>query len=229
MEKRLIQITAGEGPAECTWVVAKVLKYLLKEAKGSQIEAEVVSKENGDENRTLSSAMVALKGKEVDLFLKDWIGTIQWVGESPFRKFHKRKNWFVGVFPIEGPESGKKEVKITYQAIRSGGPGGQHVNKVSTAIRAIDEVSGLSVLVSEHRSQLQNKKLATARLMTLIENQQNEINIQQNADKWKQHKDLERGNPIRVFKGSDFKSQKMTSKKVYQRNREKHQRDIDSP
>ena len=71
--------------------------------------------------------------------------------------------------------------------------------------------------------------MATARLMTLIENQQNEINIQQNADKWKQHKDLERGNPIRVFKGSDFKSQKMTSKKVYQRNREKHQRDIDSP
>jgi protein subunit release factor B len=52
---------------------------------------------------------------------------------------------------------------------RSSGPGGQHVNKVSTAVTLIHRPSGISVTVQETRSQYRNRQLAFHRLITLIE------------------------------------------------------------
>lgn len=52
---------------------------------------------------------------------------------------------------------------------RSGGPGGQHVNKVSTAVTLRHGPSGESVTVQDHRSQSANRELARARLLTTIE------------------------------------------------------------
>jgi protein subunit release factor B len=52
---------------------------------------------------------------------------------------------------------------------RSSGPGGQHVNKVSTAVTLVHRPSGLSVTVQETRSQYRNRQLAFNRLITLIE------------------------------------------------------------
>jgi protein subunit release factor B len=52
---------------------------------------------------------------------------------------------------------------------RSSGPGGQHVNKVSTAVTLIHRPSGVSVTVQETRSQYRNRQLAFHRLITLLE------------------------------------------------------------
>jgi protein subunit release factor B len=52
---------------------------------------------------------------------------------------------------------------------RSSGPGGQHVNKVSTAVTLVHRPSGMSVTVQETRSQYRNRQLAVNRLITLIE------------------------------------------------------------
>jgi protein subunit release factor B len=52
---------------------------------------------------------------------------------------------------------------------RSSGPGGQHVNKVSTAVTLIHRPSGISVMVQETRSQYRNRQLALNRLIALIE------------------------------------------------------------
>jgi protein subunit release factor B len=52
---------------------------------------------------------------------------------------------------------------------RSSGPGGQHVNKVSTAVTLVHRPSGISVTVQETRSQYRNRQLAVHRLITLIE------------------------------------------------------------
>lgn len=57
MEK-IIQITAGRGLAECTWVVAQVLKKMLEEAQASQIESTVLQRETGTENGTVLTALI---------------------------------------------------------------------------------------------------------------------------------------------------------------------------
>ncbi len=67
MEK-LIQITSGRGPLECQWVVAKVLKTFLEEAIQNKIDYEIIHRENGDENLTLKSVTLLLKGEELSLF-----------------------------------------------------------------------------------------------------------------------------------------------------------------
>ncbi len=209
MEKtRIIQFTAGRGPAECAWVVAKVLKLFLKQAETNGFEYLILHKENGSQNGTVQSVTIQLKGKALKDFLKKWLGTIQWVGTSTFRKFHKRKNWFIGCFEIEQTDFlSIDERDISFQAIRSSGAGGQHVNKVSSAVRATHLPTNLQVLVMDSRSQHQNKKLAIERLQTKVA----EYNLEQLKDsvknQWENHLNLERGNAVQVFRGSDFKSE----------------------
>jgi len=84
--KKIIQITAGRGPNECGYVVAKVLKAFLKELAPEAIEYTILSKVDGYENGTIQSVTIALEGLELELFLKGWIGTILWIGRSTFRK-----------------------------------------------------------------------------------------------------------------------------------------------
>src|ERR1700748_536952 len=97
MEKVIIQITAGRGPVECCRVVAKVQERMLADARKNAIETEVLENKKGDLKGTLLSATILAKGHHLQAFVKEWRGTIQWIAPSPYRKFHKRKNWFVGV------------------------------------------------------------------------------------------------------------------------------------
>lgn len=194
MEK-IIQITSGRGPAECTWVVAQVLKKVLEEAQEQSLETVVLQRETGSENGTVETATLSVKGKSADEFTKSWLGTIQWIGQSQFRKMHKRKNWFIGIFEIEKQKNSEiSENDIQYQAMRSSGAGGQHVNKVSSAIRATHIPTGIAVVAMDSRSQHQNKKLATERLLKKLESEtlqqlknhvgkqwENQLNIQRNG------------------------------------------------
>ena len=101
METKTIQITSGRGPAECCWVVAQVLKVFIKTLKEEQLAYTILQKEQGVENRTLQSVTVQIEGEALEQFLKPWIGTIQWIGKSKSRIYHKRKNWFVGLYEVE--------------------------------------------------------------------------------------------------------------------------------
>lgn len=219
MEK-IIQITAGRGPAECTWVVAQVLKKMLEEAQASQIEATVLQREAGTENGTVLTALILLKGKTVEAFVNSWKGSIQWIGQSSFRKMHKRKNWFIGIFEMDALAiKSISEKDIQYQAMRSSGAGGQHVNKVSSAVRATHVPSGLSAVAMDSRSQHQNKKLATERLLEKFKLFELEMIKKQINSQWENQLNVERGNPTRTFTGSDFKNQKVV--KSYKSERQK--------
>jgi peptide chain release factor len=224
MEK-IIQITAGRGPAECTWVVAQVLKKVLDEAQEQCLETILLQREVGQENGTIETATISIKGKNAEIFANSWIGTIQWIGQSQFRKMHKRKNWFIGIFEIERQKNTSiSENDIQYQAMRSSGAGGQHVNKVSSAIRASHIPTGIAVVAMDSRSQHQNKKLATERLLKKLEDETLQQLKNHVGKQWENQLNIQRGNPVRVFSGTDFKKNKI--EKSYKGIRQKLKTDL---
>lgn len=223
--KKIIQITAGRGPEECTWVVAQVLKTLLDEAQKSGLNSVVLHREAGNFNGTVLSATVMLEGKNSEEFVRSWKGTILWIGQSKFRKLHKRKNWFIGIFELDNfVPTTFKEKDFEFQAMRSSGAGGQNVNKVNTAVRATHKPSGIAVVAMDSRSQHQNKKIATERLLEKL-NEENLKSFQEQIQKeWQNQTEVQRGNPTRVFRGSDFKVQKKD--KNFKSERQKLKRDL---
>ena len=223
--ERIIQITAGRGPAECTWVAAQVLKKVLDEAQDQRLDVVLLQREVGQENGTVETASIAVKGINADSFVNSWVGTIQWIGQSQFRKMHKRKNWFIGIFEIEPQKNASvSENDIQYQAMRSSGAGGQHVNKVSSAIRATHIPTGIAAVAMDSRSQHQNKKSATERLLKKLEDEKLTQLKNHVGKQWENQLNIQRGNPIRVFTGSDFKKNKI--EKSYKGTRQKLKNDL---
>lgn len=95
----------------------------------------------------------------------------------------------------------QKSLEIIYETCRSGGKGGQNVNKVETTVRAIHRPTGLSVKCSDERSQHRNKAMARERLLLKLR----ELNDSAVAGswflQWTRHDSLERGNPVKKFAG----------------------------
>lgn len=228
MEK-IIQITSGRGPAECSWVVAQVLKVFLEEASENKIKTTLLQRETGIENGTVETATILLESDNLSEFISSWVGTIQWIGQSQFRKLHKRKNWFIGIFEIDKSKTTQiSENDIQYQAMRSSGAGGQHVNKVSSAIRATHIPTGISVVSMDSRSQHQNKKLATERLLQKFKDETVKQFKTEFQAQWMNQLQIQRGNPIRVFQGSDFKKQKQVKNYKQERQRLKRENYFDT-
>ena len=122
--------------------------------------------------------------------------------KNPYRPFHKRKRWFVGVAFIEPIKNDViKDRDIRYETMRASGPGGQNVNKVETAVRATYVPTGLSVVASDNRSQTLNKKLAYERLLAKLSAIEDEKHSEQERAVWMNHNLLERGNAVQTFKG----------------------------
>lgn len=57
----------------------------------------MVEREESELNRTLFSAIVSLEGDRVGEMVEEWEGNIQWIAQSPYRIYHKRKKWFIGI------------------------------------------------------------------------------------------------------------------------------------
>src|SRR5690606_34482064 len=197
----------------------------LDEANQLGLNPTLIHREVGNINGTVLSATVMVEGKNLQEFVESWKGTIQWIGQSQFRKMHKRKNWFIGIFELDSFQPVVyNEKDFEYQAMRSSGAGGQNVNKVNTAVRAIYKPTGMAVVSMDSRSQHQNKKLATERLLEKL-NEENLKSIQnQIQTEWQNQTEVQRGNPIRIFKGSDFKKQK--TEKNFKSERQKLKRDL---
>jgi len=78
-----------------------------------------------------------------------------------------------------------READLEETFARSSGPGGQHVNKVSTAVTLRHRPSGISVTVQDSRSQAVNRKLARERLLDAIEGAQQERRAAEIAEREK--------------------------------------------
>lgn len=206
--RQWLQITSCRGPAECGWVVAQLTQSILEEAAKSGLEVQVLEAVAvpGDRPKTFKSVLLALDGPGVPAFIKPWIGTVQWVGTSPFRPHHKRRNWYVGMeslTPPDHPSWAPGEIKV--ETMRSSGPGGQHVNKSETAVRITHIPTGLNSIAWEERSQYLNRKLALTRLNLLLEKETARSIDQAQKARWDLHNALKRGDPVRIYEGINFK------------------------
>ena len=203
--KKLIQITSGRGPAECNFVVTNVFRKFSEACKKEAINMEVIEREIDADFNQITNILLEIEGEQLNTFLSSWIGTILWIGKSPYRKFHQRKNWFIGCFEVEIPKQNNMLAnEIVYQSMRSSGNGGQNVNKVNSAVRATHKPTGISVVSMDSRSQHQNKKIATTRLLLKLQEAENEKLKDLVHEKWTNQTSIERGNPVKTFRGEKF-------------------------
>ncbi|MBL4674035.1 MAG: peptide chain release factor H [Arenicella sp.] len=206
--KLWLQITSGQGPDECALAARKLVSRIMKDARTAETLAELLDGMEGRKRGTYSSALLCLSGAKSEAFSKVWVGTIQWICESPYRNGYKRKNWFVGVSLIKLPSSENMAVRscdVTWKTMRASGPGGQHMNTTDSAVQATHKPTGLQVSAGDARSQHVNKKLALEKLEAILASRQQESLAKQKQDHWRKHSNLERGNPVKVFFGKEFK------------------------
>lgn len=210
-----VHFSAARGPAECAWVVARLIPLFEAEAHQLGGEIRILEAIAGPESNTIRSALVGLSIDEPAALLASWMGpgwasgapgTVQWIGQSPFRPKHKRKNWFVGLSALSPLTEARtlRRSDLKMEAIRASGPGGQHVNAVSTAVRLTHRPTGISVVAREERSQTLNRKLAEARLAAALRQQHHDAAADMQQQRWQQHDEIQRGDPVRVYRGERF-------------------------
>lgn len=190
-----IQISSGQGPAECELAAELFYRQLQKEIG----DIRMVQCVRGSRAKGFSSVIF-----ETEEDMSSLEGSILWVCKSPYRPKHKRKNWYIDVSILENMPKLTQELKLRFETFRSGGKGGQNVNKVETGVRVIHIPTGISVVSTEARSQHMNKKLAVNRLCDILAERNMESGRKEKELAWLEHNRLERGNPVRIYEGGNF-------------------------
>ena len=192
----IVQLSSGQGPAECELAVAKLLEALTEECP----DLKVLSAREGKKRGTFSSVMFSL---ECSLPFPE--GSVQWICRSPYRPEHKRKNWFVDVSILPEKNQVCLDGEIRFERFHCGGKGGQNVNKVETGVRLIHLPTQTVVTSVEERSQFLNKKRAMEKLEAKLWKLEQEAGKQQAKEAWREHERIVRGEPVRVYEGAGFK------------------------
>ncbi|MBM7066228.1 peptide chain release factor H [Actibacterium sp. 188UL27-1] len=195
-------LSSGNGPAECRLAVAGVLRRIHDAAAEHGLDVDIAERaaKHGP-----TSATIAVQGGDAARFAAHWEGAILWRHKSPLRPGHKRQNWFVGVFALPAPAGLNVHLDATevrFESFRAGGPGGQHQNTTDSAVRAIWR--NHAVVARDQRSQHRNKAAALARLRVLVSVEAAAHAADSQREIHHRHQQLQRGAPVRVFRGADF-------------------------
>ena len=193
----LVAISSGNSVDEVCRALFNFLKWL-----DGRYSFEVVKIEYGRCKECYKS--ILLKSSDERFLALE--GTYLWRCQSPFRPKHKRKNWYFSLSVVK--DQNKIVIdksKVIYQTMKSPKKGGQHVNTTCSGVRAIYKPLKVEAVSYDERSQHQNKKIALERLFQKIELKEQENISALKTKYWKDGKQIERGNSIKVFEGEDFK------------------------
>ncbi|GIH18095.1 peptide chain release factor H [Rugosimonospora africana] len=196
-------LSAGRGPRECAWALARLLDRMEADATRQNLRTRRVQTVSGDRPGTYRSVLVRVSGSGADSFAGSWTGTLCWQAPSPYRTTG-RKNWYVIARPcqVDTPHTVFLETDVEVVACRTGGPGGQHRNKASTAVRATHRPSGIVVVVDTERQFSLNRRIAMRLLRQRVGRGDEAAERVATTARWRTHDELIRGNPTRTERPS---------------------------
>jgi peptide chain release factor len=195
-----LMLSAGRGPQECAWAVARLVFRLEADAAKRKVSVRRRETVAGERAGTFRSVLLEISGDGAAEFAASWTGTLCWQASSPYRTGPGRKNWYVTARPcrvgVERTVFDEADVEIV--PTRTGGPGGQHRNKASTAVRATHRPSGIVVVVDTERQFSLNRGIAMRLLRERLEAGDALAERAVGTARWRIHDELVRGDPIRI-------------------------------